>query len=230
MKIGRFDIVRELGRGAQNVVYLARDPQLLREVAIKTLHFTRPDPEQNQTLLAEARAISQLRHPNLVPVFEAGEEGGDLYLVFEYVAGKTLEKSIREAGKLTASKAASIVGQVLDAIAEAHRHGIVHRDLKPSNILIDDQGRPRVMDFGIAAEVAAKEDGQAGYTGTPSYMAPEYIMERRIGPQADVFAAGLVLFEMIYGRRAVAGRDVYQVMFRLANEDIEVPRDGGSVW
>ncbi|WP_294996414.1 serine/threonine protein kinase [Sulfuritalea sp.] len=228
MKIGRFDIVRELGRGAQNVVYLARDPQLLREVAIKTLHFTRPDPEQNQTLLAEARAISQLRHPNLVPVFEAGEEGGDLYLVFEYVAGKTLEKSIREAGKLTASKAASIVGQVLDAIAEAHRHGIVHRDLKPSNILVDDQGRPRVMDFGIAAEVAAKEDGQAGYTGTPSYMAPEYIMERRIGPQADVFAAGLVLFEMIYGRRAVAGRDVYQVMFRLANEDIEIPRDGDA--
>jgi serine/threonine protein kinase len=156
-RVGRFEIIRELGRGAQNVVYLARDPHLQREVAIKTLHFTRPDPEQNQTLLAEARSISQLRHANLVPVFEAGEEGGDLYLVFEYVPGKTLEKSIREAGKLTASKAANIIGQVLDALAEAHRHGIVHRDLKPSNILIDEQGRPRVMDFGIAAEVAAKE-------------------------------------------------------------------------
>jgi serine/threonine protein kinase len=228
MKIGRFDIVRELGRGAQNVVYLARDPQLQREVAIKTLHFTRPDSAQNQTLLAEARAISQLRHANLVPVFEAGEEGGDLYLVFEYVPGKTLEQSIREAGKLTASKAANVIGQVLDALAEAHRHGIVHRDLKPSNILIDEQGRPRVMDFGIAAEVAAKEDGQAGYTGTPSYMAPEYIMERRIGPQVDVFAAGLVLFEMIYGHRAIPGRDIYQVMHRLANQDIEIPRDGDA--
>lgn len=228
MKIGRFDIVRELGRGAQNVVYLARDPHLQREVAIKTLHFTRPDSAQNQTLLAEARAISQLRHANLVPVFEAGEEGGDLYLVFEYVPGKTLEQSLREAGKLTASKAANVIGQVLDALAEAHRHGIVHRDLKPSNILIDEQGRPRVMDFGIAAQVAAKEEGQAGFTGTPSYMAPEYIMERRIGPQTDVFAAGLVLFEMIYGRRAIPGRDIYQVMHRLANEDIEIPRDGDA--
>ena len=97
-QIGRFNIVSELGRGAQSVVYLAHDPQLQREVAIKTLHFSAPDPEQNRQLLAEARMVSQLRHANVVPIFEAGEEGGDLYLVFEYVPGKNRSEE-RRVGK-----------------------------------------------------------------------------------------------------------------------------------
>ena len=228
MNIGRFEIVRELGRGAQSVVYLARDPQLQREIAIKTVHFTKPDPAQNKVLLAEARSVSQLRHANLVPIFEAGEEGGDLYLVFEYVAGKTLEKLIQDAGKLPAVQAATLISQVLDALGEAHRHGIVHRDLKPSNILIDERDNARVMDFGIAAHIEAKEAGAQEFTGTPAYMAPEYIMNYSVSPQTDVFAAGLVLFEMLYGRRAIPGRDVYQVMHRIANEDVSVLRDGSA--
>jgi len=228
MKIGRFDIVRELGRGAQSVVYLARDPQLQREIAIKTVHFTKPDPAQNKVLLAEARAVSQLRHANLVPIFEAGEEGGDLYLVFEYVAGKTLEKLIHDAGKLPAIQAATLLSQVLDALAEAHRHGIIHRDLKPSNILIDERDSARVMDFGIAAHIEAKDSGAQEFTGTPAYMAPEYILSYTVSPQSDIFAAGLVLFEMLYGRRAIPGRDVYQVMHKIANEDVDLPRDGSG--
>ena len=228
MKIGRFDIVRELGRGAQSVVYLARDPQLQREIAIKTVHFTQPDPAKNKVLLAEARAVSQLRHPNLVPIFEAGEEDGDLYLVFEYVAGKTLERLIHDAGKLPAIQAVTLIAQVLDALGEAHRHGIVHRDLKPSNILIDERGNARVMDFGIAAHIEAKELGAQEFTGTPAYMAPEYILSYSVTPQTDVFAAGLVLFEMLYGRRAIPGRDVYQVMHKIANEDVGILRDGSG--
>ena len=228
MKIGRFDIVRELGRGAQSVVYLARDPQLQRDIAIKTMHFAKPDPAQNKFLLAEARAVSQLRHANLVPIFEAGEEGGDLYLVFEYVAGKTLEKLIHDAGKLPAIQAVTLLAQVLDALDEAHRRGIVHRDLKPSNILIDERGHARVMDFGIASHVAAQEPGAAEFTGTPAYMSPEYILGYKVSPQTDVFAAGLVLFEMLYGRRAIPGRDVYQVMHRIANQDVEIARDGSG--
>ena len=228
MKIGRFDIVRELGRGAQSVVYLARDPQLKREIAIKTVHFTKPDPEKNVILLAEARAVSNLRHPNLVPIFEAGEEGGDLYLVFEYVAGKTLDQLIKDAGRLTALQSAALMGQILDALSAAHRSGIIHRDLKPSNILIDERGAPRVMDFGIAAQVDAKEEGEAEFTGTPSYMAPEYITSRVYNERSDVFSAGLVLYEMLFGKRAVPGRDVYQVMYRLSNEDIEIARDSDA--
>ena len=128
-KIGRFEIVRELGRGAQSVVYLARDPHLQREVAIKTLHFSQPDPQKNQQLLAEARLVSQLRHPNIIPIFEAGEEQGDVYLVFEFVPGKNLGDYLKVSGRLTPVKAIAILHPVLDAIAHAHAAGIIHRDL-----------------------------------------------------------------------------------------------------
>lgn len=144
-KIGRFDIRHELGRGAQSVVYLGYDPQLQREIAIKTLHFTRSDPGQNATLLSEARMVSNLRHPNIVPIFEAGEEGGDLYLVFEYVPGKNLAEFLRDSGALSPVKAVTLIRPILDAIGAAHAQGIVHRDLKPSNILLDENGTPRVL-------------------------------------------------------------------------------------
>jgi eukaryotic-like serine/threonine-protein kinase len=228
VKIGRFEIIRELGRGAQSVVYLARDPQLQREIAIKTLHFTRPDPQQNAVLLTEARTISQLRHPNLVPIYEAGEEGGDLFLVFEYVRGKTLAQLVHDAGTLSAVQAATLMMQVLEALEAAHKGGIIHRDLKPSNVLIDERDASRVMDFGIASHIKAREEDEREFTGTPAYMAPEYILNRTISPQSDVFSAGLVLFEMLTGHRAVPGRDVYQIMHRLANEDIAVPRDSAA--
>ncbi len=224
--IGRFEILRELGRGAQSVVYLARDPHLEREVAIKTLHFSQPDPRQNEQLLTEARMVSQLRHPNVVPIFEAGEEGGDLYLVFEYVAGKNLGEYLKASGALSPVKAIAIMRPILDAIGHAHAAGIIHRDLKPTNILINEDGVPRVMDFGIAARVETPAHEGAHFTGTPAYMAPEYITDHVIGERTDVFAAGLVFYELLTGRRAVQGRDAFQVMNRIANENITLPTDG----
>ena len=226
-KIGRFQIIRELGRGAQSVVYLARDPHLQREVAIKTLHFSSADPQKNQQLLSEARMVSQLRHPNIVPIFEAGEEQGDLYLVFEFVPGKNLGDYLRSSGPLTPVKAIAILGPVLDAIAHAHAAGIIHRDLKPNNILIDQDGTPRVMDFGIAARVEALADGDESFMGTPSYMAPEYIMRRESTEQTDVFSAGLVLYELLTGQRAVQSDSVQEVMRRMTNDDIKLPEKGG---
>ena len=226
-KIGRFDIRHELGRGAQSVVYLGYDPQLQREIAIKTLHFTRPDPGQNATLLSEARMVSKLRHPNIVPIFEAGEEGGDLYLVFEYVPGKNLAEFLRDSGALSPVKAVTLIRPILDAISAAHAQGIVHRDLKPSNILLDDNGTPRVMDFGIASRIEGRDADENEYTGTPAYMAPEYIERREVSERVDIFAAGLILYEMLTGRRAVEGSNVFQVMHRIANEDLRLPKDGG---
>jgi serine/threonine protein kinase len=226
-QIGRFEIIRELGRGAQSVVYLARDPHLQREVAIKTLHFSSPDPLKNQQLLSEARMVSQLRHPNIVPIFEAGEEQGDLYLVFEFVPGKSLGEHLKTGGRLTPVKAIAILHSVLDAIAHAHAAGIIHRDLKPNNILIDNEGNPRVMDFGIAARVEAQADGGQAFMGTPAYMAPEYISHQECSERTDVFAAGLVFYEMLTGRAAVQGENVYEIMNRIANEDIRVPRNAG---
>ena len=227
-RIGRFEIIRELGRGAQSVVYLARDPHLQRQVAIKTLHFSRPDPQQDRRLLEEARLVSQLRHPSIVPIFEAGDEQGDLYLVFQYVPGKNLAEYLQQSGALTPAKAIGIMQPILEAISHAHAAGIIHRDLKPSNILIDDDGVPRVMDFGIAtrAEGVSNDGGQL--VGTPAYMAPEYISQRTSSESSDVFSAGLVLYELLIGQRAVPGSDIQQVMRTIADEDKMCIRDRGN--
>jgi serine/threonine protein kinase len=227
--VGRFEIIRELGRGAQSVVYLARDPHLQREVAIKTLHFTSANAAQNQQLLTEARVVSKLRHPNIVPIFEAGEDEGDPYLVFEYVPGKNLADYLKISGGLTPVKAIAIMYPILDAIAHAHAAGVIHRDLKPNNILINEDGVPRVMDFGIAALVEAPSSEQADFSGTPAYMAPEYVDHREISERTDIFAAGLVFYELLTGKRAVQGRDIYQVMNQIANENIRLPKDGAVI-
>lgn len=228
-KIGRFEILRLLGKGAQSAVYLAFDPHLEREVAIKTLHFAQPDAAQNQRLLQEARVVSKLRHANIVPIFEAGEQDGDPYLVFEYVEGPTLSELLREQGALEAQRAAEILIQVLDAVAHAHRFGTIHRDLKPSNILLDPDGLARVMDFGISSPVPSGGKDTAGLMGTPAYMAPEYIAERIVGPQSDIYAAGLVLYEMVFGRRAITARGVDAIMREVVEGEITLPEDAADL-
>jgi len=223
--IGRFEVRGELGRGAQSVVYLGFDPQLQREVAIKTMHFAHPDPAQNRVLLGEARTVGKMRHPNIVPIFDAGEQGGDLYLVFEYVPGKNLAEFLQQSGALPPVKAIAILRPILDAIAHAHAQGIIPRDLKPSNILLDDNGTPRVMDFGIAARVDGTPDGMERINGTPAYMAPEYVLRREAGERSDVFAAGVILFEMLSGQRAFVGNDIKAIMQRVADEDLLLPEN-----
>ena len=226
-QIGRFEIRGELGRGAQSVVYLAWDPQLQREVAIKTLHFSRADPARNAVLLEEARTASRFRHANVVPIFDAGEQDGDPYLVFERVSGRNLAEVLKSDGPMAGIKASSLMRQVADALAQAHAQGIIHRDLKPSNILIDERdGAPRVMDFGIAMRVAS--DGQAstkteGLSGTPAYMSPEYVTLQQVSPQGDVFAAGLILLELLTGQRVFDGGPVQSILYRVATEAIVLP-------
>lgn len=225
-KIDRFEVTRILGKGAQSVVYLAYDPKLQREVAIKTLHLAEQKDRQNeiQALIQESRTVSKMRHPNLVPIFEAGEYDGDPYLVFEYVEGQTLADLLRERGSLPADEAIGIIGPVLDAVAHAHQNGVIHRDLKPSNILISPEGIPRVMDFGIAERIADKPgEHNDALIGTPAYMAPEYIDGRTVSEKNDIFAAGLILYEMLAGHKAVQGDNIYQVMRRIASEPIELP-------
>ena len=226
--IGRFEIRRELGRGAQSVVYLAWDPQLQREVAIKTLHFGEADAAQNAALVSEALLVSKLRHPNVVPIFDAGEADGDAYLVFEYVEGRSLSEVLKGEGRITPGRAADIMRQVADALAEAHRLGIIHRDLKPSNILIDGRGTPRVMDFGIAVRVADSAAAQQkGLSGTPYYMAPEYVTQQAVTAKNDIFAAGLILLELLTGRRAIQGAGIEEILYKVACEQIEIPKDAG---
>jgi serine/threonine protein kinase len=225
--VGRFVIRRELGRGAQSVVYLAWDPQLEREVAIKTLHFAHSDARRNDALFTEARVVSRLGHPNLVPIFDVGEEDGDPYLVFEFIDGPNLSELIAREGHIAPARAADLMRQVLDALAMAHANGIIHRDLKPSNILIDPQGRPRVMDFGIAASLDAIESStsEGGYFGTLPYLAPEYADGGRMSYKADVYAAGLVLIEMLAGRPVVCGDTTAAMLHQILNQPVTLPAD-----
>lgn len=229
-KIGRFEITRILGKGAQSEVYLAYDPNLQREVAIKTLHFSgqKNQADSMQSLIQESLTVSQMRHPNIVPIFEAGEHDGDPYLVFEYVEGQTLADLLKTNGGLSAVQAVEIMIPVLEAIAHAHQHGVIHRDLKPSNILINSDGMARVMDFGIAARISDNPAEDSGLTGTPAYMAPEYISDKVISEKNDVFSAGLVLCEIITGHKVVPGKDIYQIMHHITSKPIELPPDSES--
>jgi eukaryotic-like serine/threonine-protein kinase len=223
--IGRFVIRGELGRGAQSVVYLAWDQQLQREVAIKTLLYSRFDPRHNALLFDEARTVSKFRHPNIVPIYDAGEQDGNPYLVFERVEGKSLAEVLRTDGPMPAIKAAALMQQIADALAQAHMQGIIHRDLKPSNVLIDARdGAPRVMDFGIAARVLEGDTGtHEGLSGTPAYLAPEYITRQIISPQNDVFAAGLMLIEMLTGKQVFGSGAIETILHRIATEPVALP-------
>lgn len=219
-RIGRFRLGEELGRGAQATVWLAHDERLDRDVALKLLS---PDADTLAVSqwLHEARAVSRLSHPNIVPVFEADEHAGQPYLVFELVRGRTLADRLKRNGALPPREAATLMVGVLDALRTAHEQGIVHRDLKPSNILLDGEGRARVMDFGIAARVADSGDGRI--VGTPGYMSPEAARGLPPSPVMDVFAAGMLFAELLTGTPMLRERDPYRALHRIVNEDMRLP-------
>jgi serine/threonine protein kinase len=220
-RAGRFELRRVLGRGAQATVWLGFDPRLQREVAVKVIN-PGADAASVARWLDEARAVSRLAHPTIVPVFEADQDGDVSFMVFEYVAGSTLGDLLRARGSLGQREAAELMRDVLDAIAAAHAQGIVHRDLKPSNILMDEQGRPRVMDFGIAARVS--DTGEGRVVGSPGYISPEAVAGAAPHPLMDVFAAGMMLGQMICGRPLIDERDPFRALERVAREDIAWPQ------
>jgi eukaryotic-like serine/threonine-protein kinase len=228
-RVGRFELQRELGKGAQATVWLGFDARLEREVAVKLLRAgADTDPQDVTHWLQEARSVSRLTHPNIVPVFEADVQDGRPYLVFEYVPGRTLAEHLRVRGPLPPHEALGLMLGVLDALQTAHAAGVVHRDLKPSNILVDGTGRARVMDFGIAARVqepgpAATKPTQQLIVGTPGYMSPEAAKGQPPAPAMDVFSAGAVLAELLSGKPLLAERDPYRAIHRVANEDMKLP-------
>lgn len=218
-RIGRFIPVRELGRGAQGVVYLASDPALDREVAIKTLSRTGRDPARLQ---AEARKVSRLSHPNIVPIHEIGERHGLPWLVYEYVRGQSLRGFVEAREALPAQRVARILVAVLDGMAHAHAAGIVHRDLTPANIMLDEKDRPRILDFGVATFVNDVQT-RSELVGTVNYMAPEIIAGEPITALADIFSLGAIAHELLTGERLFHGDNPMAVMYRIMNEPILAP-------
>jgi serine/threonine protein kinase len=223
--LGRFELRRQLGQGAQSTVWLAYDPRMEREVAIKVLRLGAGADEQAiKQWLQEARSVGRVKHPSIVPVYEADIHGPYTYLVFEYVAGDTLAALMARKGALPAREAVAIMMDVLDAIAVAHTEGVIHRDLKPSNILVDTTGRARIMDFGIAARVRSNDaGGGVAVGGTIGYLSPEALAGEQPVPSMDLFACGLVLAELLMGKPLVQESDPNRAVYRLAHDTLTLP-------
>ncbi len=228
-RLGRFRLIAELGRGAQAIVWRAHDERLDREVAVKLLNRDATDagcpPGQ---WLHEARVVSRLAHGHIVPVFDADEIDGQAMLVFELVRGPTLALAGRKRGPMPAREAVELMLGVVDALRAAHALGIVHRDLKPSNILLDTDGRARVMDFGIAARLADSaadpaEPPRRRIFGTPGYLSPEAAAGLAASPQMDVFSAGLVLAELLAGAPLIPERDPREALRKVRQQDLLLP-------
>ena len=230
--LGRFKLRRILGRGAQAIVWLAFDPRLEREVAIKLM---KADQGADATAVAhwlqEARSVSRLKHPQIVPVFEADVHDQQPYLVFEYAQGQTLAAVLAKRGALPPTEAVALIIDVLDALLVAHAAGIVHRDLKPSNVLVDEAGRARVMDFGIAARMQDADSAGASSgvsvpaAGTPGYVSPEAARGAPPTPLMDIFSAGIVLAEMLSGKSLVGERDPARAISKVMHEQLTLPSD-----
>ena len=226
--LGRFELKRMLGQGTQSQVWLGFDPRLEREVAIKLMKPMRgSDATAITQWLQEARSVSRLTHVNIVPVFEADVQGQQPYLVFEYVAGQTLSSLLAKQGVLSAEHAVNLMQDVISALVAAHASGVVHRDLKPSNVLIDANGRARVMDFGIAMRISGAPSSQTtpDGAGTPAYMAPEAARGAAVTPLMDIYSAGLLLAEMLSGKPLINGADPYRVMYQVAHEPLQFPEN-----
>ena len=225
---GRFELRCVLGEGAQATVWLGFDQRLEREVAIKLMHSDASvDPVAVGEWLREARSVSRLTHPNIVPVFEADVFERQPYLVFEYVPGPTLAQLAKARGALPAQEAVTLILGVLDALQAAHAAGVVHRDLKPSNVLVATAGRARVMDFGIAGRLH-DPSGRDEIVGTPGYMSPEATRGSLPTAAMDLFSVGVMLAELVSGTRLVTERDPHMAMQRVASEDLRVPDSASS--
>ena len=222
-KIDRFVIRDILGRGAQGVVYLADDPSLNRQVAIKAVSLG-PGFMQQDTmdqLLQEARTVSQTQHSNIVSIYDVGSFEAKPYLVLEYVQGSTLQSRLQQ--RIPLPQAITIMRDVLSGVSAAHDAGIIHCDLKPANIIITDKGQAKVADFGLALLTDTQQQDSEALIGTPQYMAPEYIETHQHQTVSDVFSLGLIFYQMLTGKLAVDGDDIYQLLNAIANNPIAPP-------
>jgi eukaryotic-like serine/threonine-protein kinase len=228
MQYGRYQIVKELGKGNMGVVYQAHDPQIDRSVALKVL---RPDRVVSEAFVTrfvkEARAIGRLSHPHIVTVYDVGEDHGTIYIAMEYLQGEPFNDVIHS-GRLSVAQSVDIARQIAEALDYAHAKGIVHRDIKPSNIILDAQNRVKLTDFGIARieDAAAAGQTQAGeILGTPIYMSPEQVMGQSVDGRSDLYSLGVIVYEMVSGRRPFTGNNIAALFRAITQDTPESPAD-----
>ena len=227
-KLGRYEILEELGRGAMGIVYKGLDPKLDRLTAIKTIRFT-DDFDEDQAakireqFYREAEVVAKLSHPNIVTIYDVGEDLDLSYLAMEYLEGESLEAYARKEQLLPIRKTIDVTAQVCDALGYAHGHGIVHRDIKPANIMILKNGLVKVTDFGIARATASSKTRTGVIKGTPYYMSPEQISGMKVDGRSDIFSLGIVFYQLLTGELPFGGENLAAIMYQITTVDPEPP-------
>src|SRR5919199_111356 len=230
--LGRYNIERTLGKGAMGVVYEGVDPRLGRRVAIKTILKSHLDEDTardySMRFVREAQAVARLNHPNIVQVYDFGEEGDIAYLVMEFIKGKELKTFFDANERFDLKEAVRIMCELCDALDFAHNAGIIHRDIKPANVMIDAQARTKLTDFGVArvqdSDKTSVERTQAGtMVGTPAYMSPEQITGGNIDKRTDVFSAGIILYQFLTGEKPFTGSGAWTIAKKIIQEEPPLP-------
>lgn len=218
-KLGRYDLVRVLGKGAMGVVYEALDPNLDRQVAIKTIMVdglgTAAAAEYEERFRIEARSAARLQHPNIVSVYDSDRDGDTAFLVMEFVSGDDLKQLLDRGGRYEVTDALHLVHDLLAALDYAHRQGVVHRDIKPANLLVEVGGRLKLTDFGVARIAGESTRTQGSMIGTLKYMAPEQVQGLKVDARADLFSAAVVTYQMLTGSRPFDGDNDFSVIHQV---------------
>ncbi len=226
---GRYQVRSRIARGGMATVYLATDLRLERRVAVKVMHGHLADDNQfKQRFIQEARSAARLAHPNVVNVFDQGQDEDSAYLVMEYLPGITLRDLLQEHGALTSEQTIDIAEAVLAGLAAAHKAGIVHRDLKPENVLLADDGRIKIGDFGLARAVSANTATGAALLGTIAYLSPELVTRGIADARSDIYAVGIMMYEMLTGDQPYKGEQPMQIAYQHANDSVPPPSNANS--
>ncbi len=228
-KAGRYELIEEIGRGAMGVVYRANDPVIGRPVAVKTMRLANAGSGMShEDLLSrfqtEARAAGRLTHPNIVVVYDAGEEDGLLYITMELIEGPSLQALIEGRQTFPLPRVVRLIEQACSALDFAHQHNIVHRDIKPANLMLTPDDTLKITDFGTAKILQYGATQTAQIIGTPSYMSPEQIKGRPVDGRSDIFSLGVVLYELLTGQKPFPGDSVTTVIYKIVNEDPVPPQ------
>lgn len=223
-KLGRYEIIQVLGQGAMGIVYKGVDPKIGRTVALKTLKTTGELPENQlvefkRRFSQEAQSAGRLNHPNIVTVYDVGEEEGVAFIAMEFIKGKPLDEMISEKQPLSVDQIVTIMGQICEGLGYAHRNGVIHRDIKPANIVLTEDGSAKITDFGIAKITSTSATQTGTIMGTPSYMSPEQITGKSVDNRSDIFSLGAVFYELLTYEKAFPGDNITTVMYRIVNEN-----------